>query len=243
MEDPAGLILTVFFFSVVQSVFGVGLLVFGTPTLLLLGYSFETTIALLLPCSLLISILQTWSGRQQLDGMRSGILLYCVPLIVVGLALVLRHLVALDVKLLVGLALIFSASTRSSGRLRGALARLLERHAKLYLMSMGFVHGISNMGGGLLTIFVTTTEDDKERIRAKIAYGYLLFAASQSALLLLLRPALFGVTNLLLVGIALLTYGTAGRLVYLKSSRLVYQHSITAFMMAYGLVLIGQKLL
>ena len=56
------LVAAVLAFSVVQSVFGVGLLVFGTPTLLLAGYSFEETLAYLLPCSMAISALQAWDG-------------------------------------------------------------------------------------------------------------------------------------------------------------------------------------
>ena len=50
-------------FATVQSLFGVGLLVFGTPTLLLLGYSFESTIAVLLPASITISFLQVRAGK------------------------------------------------------------------------------------------------------------------------------------------------------------------------------------
>ena len=48
---------------------------------------------------------------------------------------------------------------------------------------MGFVHGISNMGGGFLTIFATALYDDKARTRANIAYGYLVFAVSQISVL------------------------------------------------------------
>jgi len=45
-------------FSIVQSIFGVGLLLFGTPTFLLLGYSYTETLWLLLPCSVTISLIQ-----------------------------------------------------------------------------------------------------------------------------------------------------------------------------------------
>ena len=38
--------------AVVQSLFGVGLLVFGTPTLLLLGYPYQDALAILLPAPL-----------------------------------------------------------------------------------------------------------------------------------------------------------------------------------------------
>ena len=43
---------------VVQSIFGVGLLLFGTPSFLLLGYDFPNTINILMPVSVLISFLQ-----------------------------------------------------------------------------------------------------------------------------------------------------------------------------------------
>ena len=44
--------------SVIQSIFGMGVLIFGTPTLLLLGYDFITAIGILVPASFTISLLQ-----------------------------------------------------------------------------------------------------------------------------------------------------------------------------------------
>ena len=41
-----------------QSVFGVGLLLFGTPFFLMIGYDFISTLAIILPVSVLISFLQ-----------------------------------------------------------------------------------------------------------------------------------------------------------------------------------------
>ena len=46
-----------------QAIFGVGLLVFGTPTLLLLGLPFDQVLAYLLPCSIVISGVQVGQGR------------------------------------------------------------------------------------------------------------------------------------------------------------------------------------
>ena len=42
----------------VQSMFGVGVLLFGTPALLILGHPFATALGILLPVSLTINILQ-----------------------------------------------------------------------------------------------------------------------------------------------------------------------------------------
>ena len=41
-----------------QSVFGVGLLLFGTPFFLMVGYDFSSTLAIILPVSVLISFFQ-----------------------------------------------------------------------------------------------------------------------------------------------------------------------------------------
>ncbi len=241
MQEFWLLMIIVFIFSTIQSLFGVGLLVFGTPTLLLLGLSFEETIAYLLPSSVLISLMQTIDGRTYIGGLRRQIWIYCVPCIVVGLALVLSKLFAFDIKLLVGATLILTALTRFNKRLQQALVFVLKRYAKLYLMLMGFLHGISNMGGGLLTIFATTLYEDKERTRANIAYGYLVFAVSQIGVLLLLDPTVFNLNCLPLAAVALATYLTVGSSIYVRSSRDFYQQLITAFMVAYGVVLICVK--
>ncbi|MCH7753031.1 MAG: TSUP family transporter [Planctomycetes bacterium] len=242
MQDIWLLTIIIVLFSTVQSVFGVGLLVFGTPTLLLLGCPFDETIAYLLPSSVLISLMQVVDGRKHIGELRTSIFVYCVPCIVVGLALVLSKLLTFDIKLLVGVTLIFSAFARFNKGLQEALVKMLKRHTKLYLMIMGFVHGISNMGGGLLTIFATALYDDKERTRANIAYGYLVFAISQISVLLLLHFDAFHLNCLPLAIVALGTYLTIGNFIYVRSSRAVYQQWITLFMLAYGVLLINQEL-
>ena len=56
------LVFIVALFSIIQSIFGVGLLLFGTPTLLLIGYSYSETLWVLLPCSIVISLIQTFDN-------------------------------------------------------------------------------------------------------------------------------------------------------------------------------------
>ena len=48
---------------VIQSVFGVGLLLFGTPSFLVLGYDFANTINILMPVSISISALQFFKSK------------------------------------------------------------------------------------------------------------------------------------------------------------------------------------
>ena len=47
----------IFILSVFQSIFGIGLLVLGTPLLLISGFSFIESLFLLLPCSIIVSSL------------------------------------------------------------------------------------------------------------------------------------------------------------------------------------------
>ena len=54
-------------FAIVQSIFGMGLLVFGTPTFLLLGYSFGEVLNLLVPASVAISALQLSAASNKID--------------------------------------------------------------------------------------------------------------------------------------------------------------------------------
>ena len=51
--------------SIVQSLFGIGLLVFGTPTLLLMGYPFPNTLAILLPAVAYDQLLHVLASHRQ----------------------------------------------------------------------------------------------------------------------------------------------------------------------------------
>ena len=71
--------------SVVQSIFGMGVLIFGTPTLLLMGYDFTTTLGYLLPASFAISLLQVLSAGSSRVRISRYLYLFCLPGIGVGL--------------------------------------------------------------------------------------------------------------------------------------------------------------
>ena len=52
------ILITVAFTSFIQSIFGVGVLLLGTPLLMLQGYNFIQSAIVLLPISLLINLFQ-----------------------------------------------------------------------------------------------------------------------------------------------------------------------------------------
>ena len=227
--------------SVVQGLFGVGLLVFGTPTLLLLGFPFQEALACLLPSSVLISALQLWQGKGRVELHRS--LPWALPPLFLGLTLVLSGTVSVDMKFMLGLLMVLSVLVRLCAPLKERFQKFLNRSTGGYMALMGFVHGISNMGGALLTILAASRYQQKDDIRANIACCYLVFGMSQLALLALFHPEMFSIMTVALAATSAATYGTLVQLVYLKTSESRYQGLITLVTLCYGLVLLGHRII
>ncbi len=98
---PIDILLTVVSTSIIQSVFGVGVLLFGTPLLLLLGYEFVDALGVLLPVSIAISALQVLRHYEDIDtGFYKNVLIYSIPLVVIFLLLVAT--VKINISLVIG---------------------------------------------------------------------------------------------------------------------------------------------
>ena len=78
------------FLIIIQSVFGVGLLLFGTPSFLILGYDFANTINILMPVSITISILQFYKSKVKDQKFINEYNLYCLPFLVIFLIIALK---------------------------------------------------------------------------------------------------------------------------------------------------------
>lgn len=98
--------------SVVQSIVGVGILVFGTPSFLLLGFSLPEAVGHLLPVSLVVSLLQilkTRKGRPKID---PGLYALCLPVIVITFLITIFSEVSRVSAYIVGAMLIVSSIMR-----------------------------------------------------------------------------------------------------------------------------------
>ena len=241
MHDGYELLAAVLAFSVVQSVFGVGLLVFGTPTLLLLGFSFEEVLAYLLPCSIAISVLQVRDGGLSFEPVRRKFLLYTAPAVLLGtlvVLVVLDH--KLNIRTIVGAMLIVTAAIRLLGPLRERLAEVVRGRLAAFLAALGIVHGLSNLGGGLLTVIVSSLyRDDKDSTRKHVAFGYGVMATIQLGTLFATTAVTWNWRlQLLLPFVAGVTYWGIGRRVFEATKQSAYQVSLTALIAAFGVVLV-----
>ena len=118
--------------SVVQSVFGMGVLIFGTPTLLLLGYDFTEAICLLVPASFVISLLQVTISRQDWEAVSRHLYLICLPGIGVGLWIIQGSAMGSWVNILIGTVMLVSAVLRLWPRSPMPGSRALSRNIRCY---------------------------------------------------------------------------------------------------------------
>lgn len=175
-------ILTVF--SFIQSIFGVGLLLFGTPSLLLIGYEYHEILNILLPASITISFLQVIKSKENINKSKKVFIYYCLPVLVLFTFIVLIFKNLINFKLIISIFLIFSSLCALNQKKIKNLKYIVSKNNKILLMAIGFIHGVSNMGGSFLSIFSTITNENKHLSRKNIAYGYLMMGLFQYLILL-----------------------------------------------------------
>ncbi|WP_437901555.1 TSUP family transporter [Sorangium sp. So ce124] len=223
--------------AAIQSVFGVGVLLFGTPILLLLGYSFTTTLTVLLPISISINLLQIVQHWPQIDWpLFRRILLYTIPFIVACLALVTS--VEINVGFIIGPFLVLVALKDFSRRIGAAIESLI-RYERTYLVTMGVVHGLTNLGGSLLTALVHAKKYDKDATRVTTAIGYCAFAVFQIATLVATATHAridYG-AHAIYVATGIAVFLLVDRLVYVRIDNARYRRLFAAFLFASGVLL------
>jgi uncharacterized membrane protein YfcA len=224
--------------AAIQSIFGVGVLLFGTPILLILGYPFIDALTVLLPISVSINLIQIATHWSRIDWqLFRKILVWTIPFVVACLALVAET--RLNIDLVVGFFLLFVAAKDFSARI-GRAVQWLMRYERTYLVVMGIVHGLTNLGGSLLTALTHGKNYDKDRTRATTAVGYCTFAVFQIATLIFTAKRVhvdYGV-HALYVAAGVVVFGLVDRLIYVRLDDTKYRRLFAVFLFASGCLLV-----
>jgi len=237
MTDIYYLVTIIAVFSVVQSVFGVGLLLFGTPTLLLLEYSYSETLWLLLPCSVTISLIQVVNDYKLIEAKKRAVYLV-IPTLVLSLALVVTYANGINITRIVGVLLLLIGVIRFSSKLQALLVSMVKEHIQIYYIIIGVVHGISNMGGGPLSILMSTIYSKKEIIRANIAFIYLILAISQIVVLSIISNASLRSEVMWLIPISLVSYVFTSKFISSKVNNNKFAFILNVMVLVYGILAI-----
>lgn len=221
--------------AVVQSLVGVGVLLFGTPILLLLGHSFVEVLIILTPISLAISIatmLKKWSLRNM-----EWALLFLPIMVFSGIYLatgILEGVVTFIVSLLLiglGVQQIYKPTVDSGVETLSSIKK------NIIVQVIAFIHGLSNQGGGLLVWASRYIYTEKYARRSIIAIIYGYMALIQVLSVLYLHTELFiERVNIYLIATGIAAY-FIGERIFTKIEQKQYDLGISISMIVFGLFL------
>jgi len=235
MAELYYLVIIIAVFSVIQSIFGVGVLLFGTPTLLLLEYSYSETLWLLLPCSVTISLIQVVNGYKQIEAKKRAVYLI-IPTLVIGLTLVVTYANGINITRIVGVLLLVIGVIRFSSKLQALLASMVKKNIQMYYAIIGIVHGISNMGGGPLSILMSTIYSKKEIIRANVAFIYLILAIFQLVVLSIISNTSVKSEVMWLIPISFVSYIFTSKFISSIVNDKKYTFILNVMILTYGVM-------
>jgi len=231
---PVDILLTLVFTTLIQSLFGVGILLFGTPILLLLGYEFSFALTVLLPISISVNLLQIIKHYQYIDlKIYKNTLCYSIPFIVLFLVIITN--IKINISLLVGFFLILVAAKNFFPTLDKKLSSLIQ-YERSYLAITGVIHGISNLGGSLLTALVHKQELPKHNARVTVALCYASFAVIQLITLFFIGfdSGLSYSTQMSLLQISIVVFLLTEELVYKQIDNTKYTQIFALFLALSG---------
>ncbi len=226
--------LTIFLCGIIQSLLGIGLLIFGTPTLLLLGYDYVYVLSIILPCSILISFLQILNKKDSVFG-KKYLYFYTIPALSFGVFLIIDNKLNINIIKYIGAILFFIGVIRANKKLNLLFKKVVTNFAIPYCIFIGLIHGLFNMSGAFLTVFMTSVNDSTEKIRVSIAYWYLVFAIIQILILFITSFLIYSKMTLVFLVISLISYVfvsfTLSKIVNLE----IYQRIVTIVIFLYSL--------
>ncbi len=228
--------------ALVQSVFGAGVLLIGTPLLLILGYSFVDILIVLLPISLAMNVMKITKYHAHIDlTLLRKVVWLTLPPIAVFLFLVTH--VRINIGLIIGPFLLFIAFKSISANVERILDRMMQ-YETLYLLIVGVVHGTSNLGGSLLTALIHHKHYPKDVARVTIAACYSTFAVVQLLTLALFSRQQIDIPlsgNLIYILVAAVIFELIDSTFFSRIEQDKYRHIFAGFLAFSGLVLITKS--
>jgi len=222
---------------IIQSIFGIGLLLFGTPTFLILGYDFLNTLNFLLPISIMVSFLQFGSIKSQFKKTIFNFNFYCLPFVVLFLLFALNFKEVLNFKFYVTIILIISSVLALKSKNFFFINKIILKYKKMFLIFIGSVHGLTNMGGGFLSIFYSLINNKKKDARYLISYGYLIMGLIQYFILLSFEYKNLDFSKIYYVFLVFLFYFPSQQ-IFKKVNDILFRKIISTIALFYGLIIL-----
>ena len=234
----------IFLLIFVQSYFGVGLLVFGTPTFLILDYSFSQTLSILLPISCFISFLQVVSSQKVSNkNFFLNFTKFSIPGVLIFLPISVFYYEQIKIEFLIGVVMIVIPALNLLKKFELTIVFFAKKYYKFFLVLIGCVHGSTNLGGGLITIFSSINySESKHEIRKAIAVSYLYFGLIQLSLIVFLNKFYFSFEYLSCCFLVPIIFFFSNK--YFQKTKIEnYRKNLNFLIMIYGAIIISNFLL
>ena len=177
------IILTLFICTFVQSIFGVGILVFGTPILLTLDYEYFDVLGILCPTSLGVSLVQILKA-QKISALNLKINILSIVGVFAGFALLIIFAVPTSIYAIVAATMFLACLLRFKANLQAKVSNLLHSFNVTFYVANSIFHGFSNMGGILLVLKHNLDPNQQTQALSNTAVMYFIYVACQVVVLL-----------------------------------------------------------
>jgi len=207
--------------------------------MLLMGHEYSEALMYLLPASAALS----WSQVKDLHheklngGYRKLFFLFCLPLLVAGMLIATKFDVKHEIKIFVTIMLFVAFIIRTNSSFREKLQQSMKKHLSSALATMGIIHGLSNMGGSILTPLVSSLYKDKNKQLAAVSFDYAFMATLQLIVLIVIKGEAFHSKYLIGAAISLSMRYLIGKRVFAFTSETNYQRLLNGFILANALLL------
>lgn len=169
--------------AIIQSIVGVGILVIGTPFLLILNYDIINILSLLLPFSILTSFINLIFfkiNKKKLEMKLNSdtkylFFLVCLPSIFIGLFFLEMYKEVINFRYSVATIIVFSFLLI---KIKKFILRISDKIRIIFLFLIGIIHGLTNSGGTLLSLFMSS-HLKKNKSRYGITFFYFFLALFQ----------------------------------------------------------------
>jgi uncharacterized membrane protein YfcA len=186
IENSVIYLLLFFSLIILQTIVGIGILVLGTPILLILNFDIVETMSILLPISILTSLTNLIYFRlndkisiQKLgSGIEKTFFNICIPSIFFAIILLKHFQEFINFKIFVSIIILLSLIVKKF--YIKFFSKISDLKKKFILFGIGFIHGVSNSGGSLLSIFILKiNKDSKNKTRHSLTFFYFFLAFFQ----------------------------------------------------------------
>ena len=219
-----------------QSIFGIGLLIFGTPIFLLIDYSFVETLNILLPISITISFLQFFLSEKKNFNFIKEFNYFTLPFLTISLSIILLIHNKINFEIIVATIILLSSFLSLKKHRFSFFKKITKLKKILILIAIGFIHGTTNMGGTLLSIYSTTINNEKSDIRSCISYGYLIMGIIQLSVLFVFEYSKLSINKFYYILLIIPIYFPMQK-VFFKFENYKYSKILNIFALIYSLII------